>query len=683
MDFQGKTVLVFLEEDNIQRAYFRIRPLLTQDEVVTAEALAAFPDDGYLRIVPDKNEQHTFKDRMRTICGLCVVDLTELPTDCGKIRSNKNYAPQRGETNQFIIYSDAVRSMPESLMYQVVPEEEIKQAHTPLVYKRDGANILGPVRRSDGEFEGESHRLQPDSQEIHCVTLPGGKELLFYWPKSAAKPEAAPAPVPKAEPVVVKPTPLSAPAIIEKLNEPVIAASANLLKPALAERPAGDSPIANYNGTKLYQGVAKRPAPKRAYNPLIETVEQQRYAARYESPGAVLGDNVSLKEVDNPVEHFRASLQSVWNDVNTHQQTASIILSMSGMRNLLAKMVTSEHNDLAIAAMHSQLNDLEAERLMTLMRLDEAKKDLSALRRDALAKLTREEQAELNTVREDVSVAKSSLDELKRQIAAMTDARDALAQKLNEQSLRRVLSPAPGGTATREEMIARVKKCFEASGFAVDEDDACAALMLFALSENRMNIRADLIEDKELALKTFAHALGGIVFAPSYAETFAARTADDAPVFIDFLSHRTMPSVADATVCSFDSYNEINTPVLSFTPKADAFPAALPPCAPLSERVIRKAMLEGATELNEETLTFLRAVREALAAVNIRLPLRAAGKLRDFIAVAQNVMKGGVAAALDFGVSAYVLPYIDKETTDLSALTPLFTALPRTRKVFE
>ena len=27
---------------------------------------------------------------------------------------------------------------------------------------------------------------------------------------------------------------------------------------------------------------------------------------------------------------------------------------MSGMRNLLAKMVTSEHNDLAIAAMHSQ-----------------------------------------------------------------------------------------------------------------------------------------------------------------------------------------------------------------------------------------------------------------------------------------------------------------------------------------
>lgn len=179
MDFQGKTVLVFLEEDNIQRAYFRIRPLLTHDAVITPEALAAFPDDGFLRIVPDKNEQHTFKERMRTICGLCIIDLTNLPPEAAKIRSNKNYAPQRGENNQFIIYSDAVRAMPERLMYQVVPEEDIKQAYTPFVYKRDGANILGPVRRSDGVFEGETIRLQPDSQEIHCVTLPDGKELLF------------------------------------------------------------------------------------------------------------------------------------------------------------------------------------------------------------------------------------------------------------------------------------------------------------------------------------------------------------------------------------------------------------------------------------------------------------------------------------------------------------------------
>ena len=122
MNFTGKTVLVFLEEDNIQRAYFRVRPLLSEDGAVDKQALAEFPDEGYLRIVPDKNEQHTFKDRMRTLCGLCVLNLKDLPPDVNKIRTNKNYSPARGENNQFIVYSDAVQAMPQDVFYQVVPE---------------------------------------------------------------------------------------------------------------------------------------------------------------------------------------------------------------------------------------------------------------------------------------------------------------------------------------------------------------------------------------------------------------------------------------------------------------------------------------------------------------------------------------------------------------------------------
>ncbi len=43
MNFQGKAVLVYLEEDNIARAYFRIQPLLTEDGSVATETLAAFP----------------------------------------------------------------------------------------------------------------------------------------------------------------------------------------------------------------------------------------------------------------------------------------------------------------------------------------------------------------------------------------------------------------------------------------------------------------------------------------------------------------------------------------------------------------------------------------------------------------------------------------------------------------
>ena len=46
MDFSGRIVLSFLEEDNIQRAYFRIRPLLMQEGVLSQQDIDALPD-GY------------------------------------------------------------------------------------------------------------------------------------------------------------------------------------------------------------------------------------------------------------------------------------------------------------------------------------------------------------------------------------------------------------------------------------------------------------------------------------------------------------------------------------------------------------------------------------------------------------------------------------------------------------
>lgn len=173
MDFQGKAVLVYLEEDNIARAYFRIQPLLTEEGSVAAQAGAEFPDDGFLRIVPDKNEQHTFKERMRSMCGLCLLDLRFLPPEANKIRTNKNYSPVRGETNQFIVYSDAVHAMPENLFFQVVSEENVSAAHTPQVYIRKGANIQGPFQRSDGQPVGETMQLPPDRTAM--------KSTPFLW----------------------------------------------------------------------------------------------------------------------------------------------------------------------------------------------------------------------------------------------------------------------------------------------------------------------------------------------------------------------------------------------------------------------------------------------------------------------------------------------------------------------
>ena len=151
MDFSGRVVLSAVEEDNIQRAYFRVRPLLSIDGAVPGEDLEALPDNGYLRVVPDKNEQHTFKDRMREMGGFCVLNLADIPPDAVKIRPNKNYAPQKGESNQFIVYSDAVREIPARLFYEVVTadagdKEKIGKSVTPFCYMRCGGRIFGPVR---------------------------------------------------------------------------------------------------------------------------------------------------------------------------------------------------------------------------------------------------------------------------------------------------------------------------------------------------------------------------------------------------------------------------------------------------------------------------------------------------------------------------------------------------------
>ena len=108
MSIDNQLLFCYLEEDNIQQAYFRVRPLLTPDADIRQEAMNQFPVEGCLRIVPDRNEQHTFKSRMRDLGHYCLVDLANLPAEATKIRTNKNFRPDKGEPNQFILYSDTV-----------------------------------------------------------------------------------------------------------------------------------------------------------------------------------------------------------------------------------------------------------------------------------------------------------------------------------------------------------------------------------------------------------------------------------------------------------------------------------------------------------------------------------------------------------------------------------------------
>lgn len=201
MVLSGKLILAWLEEDDAQRALFRVRPLMTGEGAYGQQELDELMDEGYLRVVPDRKEQATFKDRMRELGSLCVIDLRG---SVEKTRVNKNYAPHKGEINRTVVYSDVVVRVPDALVYEVMPAVQGLVPLTPRFCLRNGGRIQGPLNAQTREPEGGQMAVAPDSDRLFAVQLPDGREKLFYWPEHAD--DAVPIPVqPVKEPGKAKP----------------------------------------------------------------------------------------------------------------------------------------------------------------------------------------------------------------------------------------------------------------------------------------------------------------------------------------------------------------------------------------------------------------------------------------------------------------------------------------------
>ena len=109
MAINGCLTLAWLEEDDPSRGFFRVRPaaLIAPESKVYVHD-GEYGDEDFLRVVPDKNEMSTFKQRMRTLGKLCLIDLRAHSRENDKIRQNKNYAAGN-DRNPFMIYSDVIR----------------------------------------------------------------------------------------------------------------------------------------------------------------------------------------------------------------------------------------------------------------------------------------------------------------------------------------------------------------------------------------------------------------------------------------------------------------------------------------------------------------------------------------------------------------------------------------------
>ena len=714
MNFQGKAILVYLEEDNVARAYFRVQPLMTQDGPLGPMA-GEYPDEGFLRIVPDKNEQHTFKERMRTLSGLCLVDLRYFPSDANKIRTNKNYSPSRGETNQYIVYSDAVRPLPDDLLYQVVSEANIKSAVTPYVYVRNGANIQGPFRRDNGEAKEKAVQLPPDSSEIHTVNV-NGQELLIYWPRAVEAPEAAePAQVqeqPVSQPPVQETAPVSpAPALeppaetapqqnayeqIQSLNEQ-LSENANRLNdtaPSLSMDFVQDQPARPLTGTKLYQTPQRQVNPRRAHNALMEAVENQRYASRfetsrYEAPGATIPQNTELKEVHNPIEVLKRAIQGMSHSPEDLRQAADVILSQSGMRIMLSKALAQETNDLTLAAMHTQLQELEAERLMTLMQLDDAKKNLSEAHEAALGKLNMAEQKKLDQLHIAQQTAQNALNDLNKAIAPLEkkrqDALLALENMKNAQD-QRLISAACGQNVSREELISRVETALKTAGFIMEEGDALCLLTALALTKENFEICSDTQADAQVALAALALALGAPLVESDWDEKLVVMPGGNSPVLVEYngVRHPLVWQVSIDSVSDRESGDTWHFPYASvpIQVNGEALPGCVEKYAPVTKECVMQAFIKD-IDLSDEAKAVVASLRKNLKAAGAPLPVAAVDMICRFVSATQNELNGGVAEAIDRASCLYIIPHLFEYAVELDAVKELFAAMPRTLKALK
>lgn len=187
-EINGTITLAYVEEDNRQRVIFRVIPLCTREGGIFHGGAEDFPDEGSLRIVPDKREQSTFKERMREIGGLCAIQLSSDGKELMKVRQNRNYAPDQGERNQLAIYSDVICEFTEDGCFEVVEAgEDAAAAITAKVLLHKDKMLYGPIDKEAAQ-KAVIDSLKPFGNDrflLHTVETPELGRHLIYWDPEA------------------------------------------------------------------------------------------------------------------------------------------------------------------------------------------------------------------------------------------------------------------------------------------------------------------------------------------------------------------------------------------------------------------------------------------------------------------------------------------------------------------
>ena len=529
----GKLCIGILEEDNPLKSYFRLKPLLVEDEgkYVIFDGAGDYPEEGCIRIVPDKNESSHFKARMRRMGRYCVLDLRQHTGENDKIRPNKNYHGDETERNAHIVYSDVVREPAGDMIFEILAGDTNAAPGTPRVLRGEGLETWAYTPPAEDQDQGT---LAPDGEslkeeEIQRIEMPGfpGETLRFAIKLPAFMESVVQLPPPRQE----APAPAVKPAAKEAEAAP--AAPAVEEKPWIShDLPRQDAPRPREHLSPLQQALAAQSGlnPRRNRS-LQEIIEEKWRHSRVDQLGHPVPVNATGHPVENPLERAMDALRGAWHISGLRTRLVAAIADMPEFSAAL----DDRRQQVASAALKRELEDLEAERLKTLAEIDKLRRDKAALRETFKQEIRAEEAADLREAIEKTRIAKQEQQKYETAAAearqAAEYAQDAFAalndgrfeEKLKdfaltsraaqlltrpEEEFKPVNIPsqdAPG----REELIARLKRACAREGLEIGDVQAANLLVCVALSDSLL-FSGKASSDKEGYALALARALGAV-----------------------------------------------------------------------------------------------------------------------------------------------------------------------------
>lgn len=718
MNFDRSLIFAYLEEDNIQRAYFRVRPLLTLEGDVRHEALALWPNEGGLRIVPDRNEQHTFKTRMRTLGAYCVVDLRGQPAEAGKIRTNKNFKPDRGELNQYILYSDTVHELPDNTFYQLLDGKAedyavlAEQSITPMYYIRQDDTVYGPVSKNSPQMPAPAEATSGVLFELPCpdgVTrcmlcieesdaVRADEEAADEQPKTEEtkdqqtdiapdEPEA----LPIGETLHILDQSQNHEDTLQQLNKPV-SESANLLhQKQLVSNSVVPAPQGNetLSGTPLIR-TPLHMSVQQTKNRTQEIVTNQWSVGKYESPAQNLPVGAKMRAVENPVESACKHLRQAWNVSSAHEQIIDCILSLDGIQSHLeTKLCAGNTGSIMQRVLQQRLQDLEAERLSALCELDKAHRDVDAYKNDLLVAMAARVSKEIGTLESNKEAIQNQVNSLKAESNALILQRDALLAKVSElqkadvpEAVAKLLadyqmaapvagtplrmSPISGQHIETDALIEQLRNGFSASGVNVDRNFIIAILVLLTISP-RLGISCTTTAAASTLIKNLTAAMGWNTsyahqYTPEQQPMMGMRPADSTPAILttSLQNYAVLPGVTKVMLS-----RNTSTLIRNAAYDVSQWPILLMPPLPFVPEIEANAVPVSAASV--KALADHRAVSTAELDAILSPILKAAAPLSGqaqkelyrFVSVCAGLMDGGLPAAVDWAVLLWVVPALE------------------------